>query len=411
MNKIAKSTLAIVLGGAVTFPSSLAFANAGTDEVEKYPIVDLQSQTLIEEQQVSESNIDIVNNTEAVAEELETIELETPSLLPGDMFYFAKIVVEKIKLALTFDDVKEAELLATYASERMLEVEALFKEGKEDEAQEIIENALEYMEDAEFLLDQEINSDQEEATANGENENDTVSEDEKNVEEDADETEAGDIEEVQELVSQNIIALQAALEKVKNPVAKAALQKNIDKSYAKLAKKLEKFEAKQVRKASKKKPKEAVINDDEAVVEVEEKLAVETEPTTEPEPKTEIESESATESNSETRNSTIEAEAVAEVPVVLKNEEKANVIVEKKEAQVAAKQQKAQVKEETKQARETMKQEAKEMRQEAKEMRQEAKETKHEVKQEVKEQKQQLKQNATQQEETARGKGHQENKN
>jgi len=34
---------------------------------------------------------------------------------------------------LTFDDVKEAELLAAYASERVLEVEALFKEGKEDD--------------------------------------------------------------------------------------------------------------------------------------------------------------------------------------------------------------------------------------------------------------------------------------
>ena len=44
--------------------------------------------------------------------------------------------------------------------------------------------------------------------------------------------------EVEEMVSQNILSLQAAMEKVKNPVAKAALEKNIKKSYAKLAKKL-----------------------------------------------------------------------------------------------------------------------------------------------------------------------------
>ena len=67
--------------------------------------------------------------------------------------------------------------------------------------------------------------------------------------------------EVEKMVSQNILSLQAAMEKVKNPVAKAALEKNIKKSYAKLAKKQAKFEE----KARKTTSNEEKIEDEEVV--------------------------------------------------------------------------------------------------------------------------------------------------
>ena len=42
---------------------------------------------------------------------------------------------------------------------------------------------------------------------------------------------------VEKMVSQNILSLQAAMEKVKNPVAKAALEKNTKKELCKTSKK------------------------------------------------------------------------------------------------------------------------------------------------------------------------------
>lgn len=254
-NKIAKTSLVISIASTLTIPS-FAFANEKTSEEDSLPTVDLQEIPLaeLEENQLAETDITLNSNEETVVNEeasetSENVEVqledETPNLLPGDLFYFIKIAFEKIQIAFTFDDMEEAKLLATFASERLAEAEALFVEGKDEEALETIEKALEHFETTEEITEEEANSDN------------MVDEDlENSVEEDA---ELGDIvvedteeakvneekEEVQEIVSQNIIALQAAMEKVKNPVAKAALQKNIEKSYAKLAKKLAKMEQKQ----------------------------------------------------------------------------------------------------------------------------------------------------------------------
>ena len=55
------------------------------------------------------------------------------------------------------------------------------------------------------------------------------------------------------MMAQNIVALKAALEHVKNPKARASLEKNIDKSYAKLAEKLDKIEKHLAKKEEKEK--------------------------------------------------------------------------------------------------------------------------------------------------------------
>ena len=64
-------------------------------------------------------------NTEAPQEEE-----ESPSLVPGDFFYFVKVMTEKVRLAFTFDDYEEAQLLADFAAERIKEANVLLAEGK-----------------------------------------------------------------------------------------------------------------------------------------------------------------------------------------------------------------------------------------------------------------------------------------
>jgi hypothetical protein len=256
--KIVKGTLAMILAGSFTFSATNAFAAGTTDQTNNYQTVDLQSETTAD-----------ANGTTQTTETQ-----EAPSLLPGDFFYFAKTAFEKIQLALSFDKVKDAQLLAEFASERLAEAQALFSSGNQDEAVKTIEAALEYMKNADQMVDQpkdenqatdEVSTD-DQATDNQATDEvstddqatddqaaDEVSSDDQATDEQSD---SQDVENVKEVLSQNIIALQAALEKVKNPVAKAALQRNIDKSYAKLAKKIDKIESKFEKNKAHKKHKE-----------------------------------------------------------------------------------------------------------------------------------------------------------
>ncbi|MBS4188976.1 hypothetical protein KHA94_01935 [Bacillus sp. FJAT-49705] len=247
MIKIAKSTLALVIAGGFTFSTTIASAEENNQE--KYESVDLQKLTPPSASTDVSAKVDSSNVKESLIQQEES-DKETPSLVPGNFLYFAKITLEKIQLALTFDQEKEAELLAKFASERLAEADALFAKGKEDEAIKVIEKALENIENADNIADENKNPKQEnedgktegasskdQNIANNDQSIDEVTVEDKGTEEDA-------IDEINELISQNIIALKAAMEKVKNPVAKAALQKNIDKSYAKLAKKIEKLDKK-----------------------------------------------------------------------------------------------------------------------------------------------------------------------
>lgn len=262
MKKIAKSTLALVLAGTFTF-SPIAMAEENDSDVET-----------VELQTVSPEEI------EEAKTQVSELEETNPTLIPGDFFYFAKIALEKIRLAFTFDDVKEAELLATYAAERLAEAGALFADGKEDEALKVIEAAVTYMESSQDIVD-EGTSDDEQADNNSEDEPDV--EDEATSDESAEEMDSeesvGDVEEVADevvvedqedenaddgqkedvvsedpfeeiegMLRQNIIALKAAMEHVGNDNARAQLQKNIDKTYAKMSKKLAKLEEKYAEK-------------------------------------------------------------------------------------------------------------------------------------------------------------------
>lgn len=321
MNKIAKSALAMVLAGTFTF-SSAALANDTTTD----PAQTVEAPTVTP---VTNDTVALTNDGTVQAKD-ET-KVEAPKLVPGDFFYFAKLTFEKIKLMLTTDDVKEAALLATFASERLAEAESLFKEGKEDLAVEVIQKALEDMKVADSVVEEEKDTttvDGEKVVTEDQTKTDgdvvTKPSDDKTTDnvapiEDKPTTDEEAVEEVKEILSQNIIALTAAMEKVKNPVAKAALQRNIEKSYAKLEKKLAKIEAR-LAKATEEEVKVEEATD--VVVTDQDKTATS---------ETEVEKE-ATETD--TIETTLTEEATTVVPVVKKGkseEKKAKAAVKKEE--------------------------------------------------------------------------------
>jgi Domain of unknown function (DUF5667) len=274
LNKIAKGALAIVLAGSFTFSATNAFAD-GNDQTANQTTG--QQTTTTTQSDVSVNSID---------------KQETPSLLPGDFFYFAKIVFEKIQLALTFDNVKEAKLFAANASERLAEAHALFSSGDQQKAVDTLKSALEDMESADKVVEEQQVSKQDQVKEADQTTNDQVKNDEQKSTEDQESDkqatdgtkvtddsttkedqaskEQTDLKDVKNILSQNIAALTAAMEKVNNPVAKAALEKNIEKSYAKLAKKIEKWN-KHLAKEQKKEEQKKVTQ-----VSTDEKTSVET---------------------------------------------------------------------------------------------------------------------------------------
>jgi hypothetical protein len=337
MNKIAKSALAMVLAGSFTF-SSAALADDTT--VDPAQTVEAPTENVVTN--------DSVVTTDATVQAKDEVKVEAPKLVPGDFFYFAKLAIEKIKLILTTNDVKEAALVATFASERLAEAESLFKEGKEDLAVKTIQEALEGMKVADNVVEEEkdatkvegekvVTEDQTKTegdvvTAPTENKTtDTVApiEDEPTTDEEA-------VEEVKEILSQNIIALTAAMEKVKNPVAKAALQRNIEKSYAKLEKKLAKIEArlaKDTEEVEKQEDKEIVVAEQEKA----------TTPETEVEGST-VETASVTETTESTETTLADDETEAAKTVVKKGKS------EEMKAKVAVKQEEKRKQQEVKKA-------------------------------------------------------------
>ncbi|MBW3114119.1 MULTISPECIES: DUF5667 domain-containing protein [Bacillaceae] len=346
-SKIMKSSLAVLVASSISFPSSLAFANSND---ENFDSIKLEQGTTNETVAVNDDAM--LNSAKKEIENLKE-STETPSLLPGDFFYFAKVAIEKIQLAFTMDDAKEAKLLAEYASERLAEVEALFKDGKQEEAIDALNNAIEMIEQSEDQWSDDESEedstveDKEEADSDETvvEEDDATDEDSVIEEEKADDTDieekteenSDDMSEMEEMMAQNILSLKANLEKVKNPKAKAALQKNIEKSYMKLAEKLAKIEEKAARKA-------------------------------EAEEKTEAEDELNIEETTVENNEAVEADAkesVDETTEVEVKEEKAapvtvNPRVEKKEAKSEWKNQHKEIKQEAKEARKQEKEEAKE---------------------------------------------------
>jgi hypothetical protein len=223
LKKAAKSALAIALAGSFAFAGTNAFADSN-DSSTNQTTTQLPTST---------------NTSTSVS----TLEKETPSLLPGDFFYFAKIVFEKIQLALTFDQTKEAKLLASNASERLAEAQALYASGDQQKAVDTLKSALDDMNSAQKIVEKEGEQTEDSAkstsstTEDSSTNKDSSATKESATTKDSSTTEdSPEIKDVKDQLTQNIKALQAALEKGnKSEAAKKALEKNIMKFKAKLA--------------------------------------------------------------------------------------------------------------------------------------------------------------------------------
>lgn len=174
---------------------------------------------------------------------------QKPKLLPGDFLYFFKVMFERIKLALTFDEVEKAKLLVQYANERIAEARALLAEGDEKRALQVLQEAIENQNQAlEFVGEAETQA--ADGTKPAANQGEVASsqpDTSEPADEPADEQTDSEQDEIQKIkmrISNNIAALLKVAEKVENPKAQAAILKNIEKSFLKLEKKLVKVENK-----------------------------------------------------------------------------------------------------------------------------------------------------------------------
>jgi Domain of unknown function (DUF5667) len=225
-------------------------------------------------------------DTNETALPTDALKQEDPSLVKGDFLYFVKTTVEKIQLLLTTNKVKEAELLAEFAGERIHEARVLIKEGKEDLAKETIKEAVSKMEiaqkevdvelpnvndtttdtttstttDTTTTEDKEVTTEDKEVTTEDKEvttedkevttedkettteDKETTTEDEKDEKETKKLTkEQKEIAKIQHHLNNNLLVLANVLDQVKNPKAKAAIANNIEKSFNKIADKLEKL--------------------------------------------------------------------------------------------------------------------------------------------------------------------------
>jgi hypothetical protein len=362
-NFIIKGTLVTLLASssALTGLATFAQAEGTTSTTENTNSADLDTSTVIQ----AKTNIDDRFLTEVEGSTDAEVESDNSglSLLPGDFFYFFKVIIEKLQVSLTFDDQEKALLIAGIAAERIAEAEALLEQGNEELALEIMEQAVLTIQNSEEFGVEE---------AEVENDASTTTEQETSVEEDLEETELpaaeGETTEDEVIsnedegvevesglegqIAQNIIALTLAMEKVKNPVAKAALARNIERSITRIEARLAKLEANTEDEIHE-------LNEDsevEIVADIETEVEMETELTT-----------VALETSSEV-NTTIEADADLDAnkiiaPTVLAVKETRN------ELKAAAK----AVKEEAKEKKKAGLEIAKEKREQAKEKQKEAK--------------------------------------
>jgi hypothetical protein len=211
LKKAAKSTLAIVLAGSFAFAGTNAFAASNDPST---------TQTTTQQPTATNSSTSV-----------STQEQEAPSLIPGDFFYFAKIIFEKIQLALTFDQTKEAKLLASNASERLAEAQALYSAGDQQKAVDTLKSALDDINSAQKIVEKEDGQTEDFAKSTS-----STTEDSSTVKDSSSTKETPELKDVKEQLTHNIKELQAALEKGnKSEAAKKALEKNIEKFKAKLA--------------------------------------------------------------------------------------------------------------------------------------------------------------------------------
>lgn len=149
------------------------------------------------------------------------------SLAPEDLIKAIIALAEKIQIVITVDDTAKAKLLDSLTQAKIADANNLLEAGKTDLAANTLNNA---------IADQSL-AIQVSAVTN-------PSTDDKAGEADSgDKDEAKSKAAIAEHIRHNIAALSLAMDKVHNPTAKAALEKNIQKSLDKLSQKLGAWDA------------------------------------------------------------------------------------------------------------------------------------------------------------------------
>jgi hypothetical protein len=260
---IIKGSLVTLLASSSVLTGLGTFAEAeGNLEAESTQSIELQANS----ETTTIDKLEATTTTEAEVEGDSEIDL-----FPGDFFYFFKVILEKLQVTLTFNDQEKAELLADFAGERIAEAEVLMKEGNEELAFEVLQKAVITIQNSEeFIVASEgegnVSSKKEDATEEGNQEHHPQSD--VTTEEDVEQNEAEvvseegvDLEvELEGKISQNIIALKNVIEKIQNPKAKAALERNIAKSLVKFEERLAKLQAKAKKKTNTDTKADATIN-------------------------------------------------------------------------------------------------------------------------------------------------------
>lgn len=214
-----------------------------TEPTTEEPVTGEETDT--EEVTTDEESTESTESTDVTEEE----ETAAPSLVPGDFFYFVKVMTEKIRLAFTFDDYKEAQLLADFAAERIAEANALIADGKSEEAAELLKEAIATQQQADEVLPE---SEAVTTEPDGEETEEVATETEGEATDSATPDSDSEATEVEKKLAHNVDALMAVLAKVENPKAQQAIMKNIEKTFVKLDKKFTRLEEKQAKQAEKK---------------------------------------------------------------------------------------------------------------------------------------------------------------
>lgn len=204
---LGKASLSTLLACSTFLVATATFAEEGVLTVVK-PTAD-EVQTPMQTLEPVET---ATNETEATDESEQTAgtgaDQEKPSLVQGDFFYFVKTTAEAIRLAIEANDLEKAKLLAEMAAERIAEAKVLIEEGEEEYTTDTLKKAVEQINQADELSKEVEGSKSEQA-------------------------------EVQLKLGQRAESLALVLDKVKNPKAQAAIAKNLEKSFTKLAIKIE----------------------------------------------------------------------------------------------------------------------------------------------------------------------------
>lgn len=246
-NFIAKKTVKIFMGTTLlaTFTVAGALPSLAAEEssstTANQTITTTESGIAETQETTIEPTTPTTTTTEPTTTPTEpTTTTETPpTLVPGDFFYFVKILMEKIQVSLTFNDVAKAQKLADFAGERIAEARVLLANGDTTGASDLLNKALE-TQDLALNYSAEAGMNASEPTSDAQNQ---LTDQQKELLQTRDTMKAQ--------FGNNILALLGALKNVKNPQAQASLTKNIEKSFNKLETKLGKLDQRQNQKESK----------------------------------------------------------------------------------------------------------------------------------------------------------------